>query len=138
MPHLSRLIVVACLTALVATPPLFAQEMEDVVYLNDGSIVRGTVIERIPGELLKIQTQDGTVFVYTMDEITRMTKEPVMELGGRMGARQKQPLLAFGLSLLIPGASLGQMVCKQLRRRSSSFARWVIRFRSTSRRRRQP
>ncbi len=34
--------------------------------------------------------------------------------------------------------SLGQMVCKRLRRRSSSFARWVIRFRSTPRRRRQP
>ncbi len=104
MPHLSRFIVVACLTALVATSPLFAQEMEDVVFLKDGSIVRGTVIERIPGESLKIQTQAGTVFVYTMDEITRMTKEPVMGLGGRMGARQKQPLRAFGLSLLIPGA----------------------------------
>ena len=29
MPHLSRLIVVVCLTALVATAPLFAQEREE-------------------------------------------------------------------------------------------------------------
>jgi hypothetical protein len=35
-------------------------------------------------------------------------------------------------------ASLGQTVCKRLRRRSSSFARWVIHFRNAHWRTRQP
>ena len=72
-------ILVACLTAFVATTPLFAQPLEDVVYLKDGTIVRGIIIEQIPGESLKIQTQGGSVFLYTLDEIAKIVKEPVLE-----------------------------------------------------------
>ena len=69
----------AYLTALIATTPVFAQQMEDVVHLNNGSIVRGTIIERIPGQSLKIQTQGGSVFVYAIDEIAQIARTPVME-----------------------------------------------------------
>ncbi len=79
-----RFIMVACLTAFVATGPLFAQLMEDVVYLKTGSIVRGTIIERILGESLKIQGQDGSVSTYAMDEIARIVKEPVKRTKGRV------------------------------------------------------
>ena len=99
-----RLSLAACLMVFLLASQVWAQQMEDVVYLKDGSIVRGIVIEQIPGASLKIQTQGGSVFVYTMDEIQKMTREPVMGIGGRMGARQKEPWLAFGLSFLIPGA----------------------------------
>ena len=44
------LIVIACLTAFVATAPVFAHQIEDVVHLKNGEIVRGTIIEQIPGE----------------------------------------------------------------------------------------
>ena len=50
--------------------------MEDVVYLKNGEIVRDTIIEQIPGESLEIQTQDGSVSVYSVDEITKIVKEP--------------------------------------------------------------
>jgi hypothetical protein len=33
------------------------------------------VIEQVPGKSLKIKTNDGSVFVYTMDEVERITKE---------------------------------------------------------------
>ena len=69
-------ILIACLTAFVATAPVFAHQIEDVVYLKNGEIVRGTIIEQIPGESLEIQTQDGSVSVYSMDEITKIVKEP--------------------------------------------------------------
>ena len=102
-----RVSLASCLTVFLQASSLFAQpnlqNMEDVVYLKDGSIVRGIVIEQIPGESLKIQTQGGSVFVYTTDEIARMTREPVLGMGGQLGARQKEPWLAFGLSLLLPG-----------------------------------
>ena len=86
-----RFILVACLTAFVVTTPAFAQQMEDVVHLKNGSIVRGTIIEQLPGESLKIQTQGGSVFVYTMDEIAKISKEPV-EMGGRVDAKKDAPV----------------------------------------------
>lgn len=49
--------------------------MEDVVYLKNGSIIRGLIIEQIPNESLKIQTKDRNVFAFTFDEILKITKE---------------------------------------------------------------
>lgn len=56
--------------ALAQTAP-----MQDVVYLKNGSVIRGVIIEQVPNESLKIETRDGNVFVYRMEEITKMTKE---------------------------------------------------------------
>jgi hypothetical protein len=54
----------------------YAQELQDVVYLKNGSIIRGIIIEQVPGKTLKIKTADGSVFVYQMDDVARMTREP--------------------------------------------------------------
>jgi len=48
---------------------------EDVVYLKNGSIIRGMIIEQVPNQLIKIQTGDRNVFVFKMEEIEKMTKE---------------------------------------------------------------
>ena len=47
----------------------------ETVHLKNGSIIRGTIIEQIPNQNLKIQTGDGNVFVYSFDEIEKITKE---------------------------------------------------------------
>lgn len=52
-----------------------ADELQEVVYLKNGSVVRGVIIEQIPGESLKIQTADGSIFAYKMAEVEKMTKE---------------------------------------------------------------
>ena len=52
-----------------------AQNVQEVVYLKNGSIVRGIVIEQVPGVSLKIQTSDGSVFAYPMSEVDKITKE---------------------------------------------------------------
>src|SRR6266536_3025686 len=57
--------------------PAATQQMEDVGYLKDGGIVRGTIIEQRPGESLRIQASDGNVFRYAMDQIERIAKEPI-------------------------------------------------------------
>jgi hypothetical protein len=54
---------------------IYAQQYEDVVYLKNGSIIHGTIIEQIPNESLKIKTKDGNVFVYKTEEISKITKE---------------------------------------------------------------
>ena len=71
-----RFTLLTCLIAVIATSQVFAQQpMEDVVYLKNGGIVHGTIVEQIPGESLKIQTRDGNVLVFAMDEIDRLSKD---------------------------------------------------------------
>jgi hypothetical protein len=52
-----------------------AQAYQDVVYLKNGSIIRGTIIEQIPNVSLKIETSDKNVFSYKIEEIEKMTRE---------------------------------------------------------------
>lgn len=50
---------------------------QDVVYLKNGGIIRGTIIEQVINKSIKIETADRNVFVYQMDEIDKLTKEAV-------------------------------------------------------------
>ena len=52
-----------------------AQNYTEVVYLKNGSIIRGIIIEQIPNSSLKIQTADGSIFAYPMNEVEKITKE---------------------------------------------------------------
>jgi hypothetical protein len=52
-------------------------QLLDVVYLKNGSIIRGQIIEQVPGVTIKLQTKDGNVFVYKIDDIEKMTREQV-------------------------------------------------------------
>ena len=59
--------------------------MEDVVYLKNGSIIHGTIIEQVPNESLKVKTKDGSVFVYKITEVDKMTKEQIANTSGNSG-----------------------------------------------------
>lgn len=48
---------------------------EEVVYLKNGSIIRGIIIETIPSKGIKIQTKDMNIFYFSNDEIEKITKE---------------------------------------------------------------
>lgn len=50
-------------------------EYIDVVYLKNGGVIKGMIIEHTPNVQIKIQTKDGSIFVYKMEEIEKMTKE---------------------------------------------------------------
>lgn len=52
-----------------------AQNLQEVVYFKNGSAVRGVIIEQTPNKLLKIQTSDGSISVYKMSDISKITKE---------------------------------------------------------------
>lgn len=54
----------------------FAQgNLEEVIYMKDGSIYRGTIIETIPGQSYKIQIAGGSVFTLRQDNVMKITKE---------------------------------------------------------------
>ena len=52
-----------------------AQEMVDVVYLKNGTVIHGIIIEQVPGKTIKIKTYDSNIFVYSLDEVAKITKE---------------------------------------------------------------
>ncbi len=52
-------------------------EYIDVVHLKNGSIIKGVIIEQIPGESIKIETKGGSIFVYKFTEIQKLSKEKV-------------------------------------------------------------
>ena len=52
-------------------------QYEDVVYLKNGSVIRGMIIEQIPNQSLKIQTHDRNIFVFEFDQVEKITKEEI-------------------------------------------------------------
>lgn len=70
---------------LLSAGSLLAQSTVETVYLKNGGLVRGEIIEQVPGQSLKVKTKDGNIFVYQMDEVERITKEesPVNNKGHR-------------------------------------------------------
>ena len=52
-----------------------AQSQRETVYLHNGSVIKGEVIEAVPGESIKVKTADGSIFVYDMADVERITKD---------------------------------------------------------------
>ena len=82
----------------------FAQdEKEDVVYLKNGSIIRGAIIQEAPGGSVVIRSRDGITFTFQSSQVARITRAgQSMKVQDSMGS-EKSPLLAGGLSLVVPG-----------------------------------
>lgn len=70
------------LFAVLATVTFGQGNYQDVVYLKNGGIIRGVIIEQVPNKSIKIETADRSVFVYQMDEIEKLTKEAIQGKGG--------------------------------------------------------
>jgi hypothetical protein len=69
------LILIAIITAGISTNA--QQVYKDVVYLKNGSIIRGKITEQVPDSSMKIETKDGSIFVFRMEEIEKQEKEPI-------------------------------------------------------------
>jgi hypothetical protein len=69
------------IAVLAISTAAFAQQYQrDVVHLRNGSIIRGVIIEQVPNQSLRIETADGSVFVYSFDEIERITRETAAQM----------------------------------------------------------
>ena len=66
------------LVLVLSSVVMFAQSnMREVVYLKNGSVIKGVILEQVQDESVKIQTSDGSIFVYPMADVERITKETV-------------------------------------------------------------
>ncbi len=60
---------------LFLAPISWAEDYIDVVYLKNGSVIKGIIIEQIPGQTIKIKTSDGSIYVTQVQDITKIAKE---------------------------------------------------------------
>jgi len=70
-----RRIIISLLLLVIASVAYTQINYQDVVYLKNGSIIRGFIIEQVPNESINIETSGGNIFVYQMEEIEKLTKE---------------------------------------------------------------
>ena len=61
---MKRLIFVIC-AILCSSLFVSAKDFREVVYLKNGSIIKGIILEQIPNETIKIETSDGSAVSYT-------------------------------------------------------------------------
>ncbi len=69
----------ALLCSVLLPAAVFAagEEYEEVIYLKNGSVIHGTIIEQVPGVSYKIKTKSGDIFVFKAAEVEKITKEVV-------------------------------------------------------------
>lgn len=74
------------------------------VHLQNGSIINGVITEQVPDQYLKIQTADGSVFVYSYDELDRITKEvgkkQSVKQNNSIAQNSKTPRYEGGINLI--------------------------------------
>ncbi len=62
---------------------------QDVVYLRNGSMIRGSVLKQEMGKSIKVQTQDGSIYIYSMGEVERIAKDktPIQQQNTNAGTK---------------------------------------------------
>jgi len=108
-------LIVAVLLSVLNSTNVSAGNPQNVVYLKNGSVIRGTIIEQVPDKVIIIQTADNSIFAYTLDEIEKMTMEQSSVQAELVSnpkvTTRRNPGMAILWSALIPGG--GQYYNKQ-------------------------
>lgn len=98
---------IALAMAVVATATM-AFAATETVYLKNGSVIKGEIIEQIPGKSIKVQTKDGSIWVYDVDEIEKITKEDASAAEGadcNIRHRKLDFTVATGYNIATKGGS---------------------------------
>ena len=109
------------LTCLMGMTFAFAQSgMQDVVYLKNGSIIRGDIVDMLPDDVVRIKTVDGSLFVYDYVDVERFAKEEAKSYGVTFKTEKKSPWAAGIMSYFVPG--MGQLYNGESRKGWIDFA----------------
>lgn len=69
---------------LFASLSVFSRTTPETVYLKNGSIINGEIIEYQPDKQAKILTADNSIFVCNVDDIEKVTREPIDVVAGKI------------------------------------------------------
>lgn len=69
---------IGILLCVVFTIELQAQNQEkDVLFLKNGSVIKGKILEMVFGGNVKIETADGSIFIYKTEDVLKMEKQQI-------------------------------------------------------------
>lgn len=71
----SLLLAWCCAGLLLLAPAQSETPIQDVVYLHNGSMIRGQIVAQVPGESVSIQIAEGRVFTFLQEDIAVITRE---------------------------------------------------------------
>ncbi|MFS4494115.1 hypothetical protein [Maribacter sp. 2308TA10-17] len=82
---------------------------QDIIYLKDGGIIRGIILEQIPDVAVKIKIVGDNVLVYPLNEIEKVSKAQGSSLIGENNRRDKnvKGYLGFSVGVSIPLGDFG-------------------------------
>lgn len=63
---------------LISSVSTFSQDFFETVYLKNGSVIKGDIVEFQPHKLVKVESADGDVFVVDYQDIKKITRENVL------------------------------------------------------------
>ena len=79
------------------------QNLQDIVYLKNDTIIKGIIFEQIPFKCLRIFTSDGDTLIYKIDEVEKIIREPI--LNERESVKSKRGLKAGYQGIVEMGVS---------------------------------
>lgn len=74
---INKILPVFCFLFLFSLSINAQNKTQDVIYLYDGTIIRGTILEHEPGKPVKIQTDDKVIYTFNPDQIAKIKTEEV-------------------------------------------------------------
>ncbi len=96
-----RLIILYIAILIALSAILYGQERIDVVYLKNGDIRKGVIIENIPNNYIKLETEGGSIYTIKYADIEKITKEDKPAISQK--AKTKSGLMTrtgdFGLTV---------------------------------------
>ena len=82
---MKKLIALSALVLLSVVAAMAQTSTQDVIYLKNGSMYRGSIIEQVPNQSYKIEISGGSVIAVQVSEIERITKEKLPETNTSWG-----------------------------------------------------
>ncbi len=52
-----------------------AQQYQEVIHLKNGSVIKGIIVEQIPNKEYKVETADGSLFIFEWNDVSKITRE---------------------------------------------------------------
>ena len=91
-------------------------QIQDVVYLNNGGIIKGKIIEKTPTGSVKIETMCGSVFAYSSQEIQSVTTEKMTSIYGKKIVDLPKNIFGVRGGALFAKASLGSFLNEEAKK----------------------
>ena len=116
-----------CICLLVIGMSVVTASIADTIHLKNGTVIEGTIIREIPDVSVAIETAQGKVFTYNMQDVFKIDRHParpVVPTVTPLPTIRKDPTLSGLLSAVVPGS--GQVYNNQYLKGGGFFLATVI------------